>query len=136
MTAQDIVFKHEVKAPASASVLLAELNKITPGARSRLAPKGNIYPRASADRRFLRPLKPLYLCIRTGIVTTDAPRRRRITRAVNLRRLKEWKSMATMTALRPGSCGFPVSIQPRYDNFIGGEWVAPSSGKYFDNVTL
>jgi lipid-binding SYLF domain-containing protein len=30
VTAQDIVFKHEVKAPASASVLLAELNKITP----------------------------------------------------------------------------------------------------------
>lgn len=30
LTAQDIVFKHEVKAPASASVLLAELNKISP----------------------------------------------------------------------------------------------------------
>jgi len=43
--------------------------------------------------------------------------------------------MATMTALRPGSYGFPVSIRPRYDNFIGGEWVAPASGKYFDNVT-
>jgi aldehyde dehydrogenase len=43
--------------------------------------------------------------------------------------------MATMTALRPGSYGFPVSIRPRYDNFIGGEWVAPSSGQYFENVT-
>jgi lipid-binding SYLF domain-containing protein len=30
VTAQDIVFKHEVKAPASASTLLTELNKITP----------------------------------------------------------------------------------------------------------
>lgn len=30
LTAQDIVFKHEVKAPASARVLLAELNKISP----------------------------------------------------------------------------------------------------------
>lgn len=30
LTAKDIVFKHEVKAPASASVLLAELNKISP----------------------------------------------------------------------------------------------------------
>ena len=23
----------------------------------------------------------------------------------------------------------------RYDNFIGGQWVAPRSGKYFDNVS-
>lgn len=30
LTAQDIVFKHEVKAPASARTLLAELNKISP----------------------------------------------------------------------------------------------------------
>ncbi len=30
VSAQDIVFKHEVKAPASASMLLAELNKISP----------------------------------------------------------------------------------------------------------
>ncbi|WP_211256275.1 aldehyde dehydrogenase [Edaphobacter aggregans] len=43
--------------------------------------------------------------------------------------------MATMTALRPGAYGFPVSIKPRYDNFIGGEWVAPASGQYFENVT-
>ena len=43
--------------------------------------------------------------------------------------------MATMTALRPGAYGFPVSIRPRYDNFIGGEWVAPASGQYFENVT-
>jgi aldehyde dehydrogenase len=43
--------------------------------------------------------------------------------------------MATMTALRPGEYGFPVSIRPRYENFIGGEWVAPASGQYFENVT-
>lgn len=36
MTAQDIVFKHEVPSPPSASVLLAELNKISP---KRKAPK-------------------------------------------------------------------------------------------------
>src|SRR3974390_2036980 len=23
----------------------------------------------------------------------------------------------------------------RYDNFIGGQWVAPRAGKYFDNVS-
>jgi aldehyde dehydrogenase len=34
---------------------------------------------------------------------------------------------------------FVTTIQPpfaeRYDNFIGGKWVAPQSGKYFDNVS-
>jgi len=43
--------------------------------------------------------------------------------------------MATMTALRPGEYGYPVSIRPRYENFIGGEWVAPASAQYFENVT-
>src|ERR1700748_1395369 len=43
--------------------------------------------------------------------------------------------MATMTALQPGTYGFPVNIKKRYDNYIGGEWVAPLSGQYFENVT-
>src|ERR1700730_4035010 len=28
-----------------------------------------------------------------------------------------------------------VSIKQRYDNFIGGAWVAPVGGEYFDNFT-
>ena len=28
-----------------------------------------------------------------------------------------------------------VPFAERYDNFIGGKWVAPSSGKYFDNIS-
>jgi aldehyde dehydrogenase len=28
-----------------------------------------------------------------------------------------------------------VALRPRYDNFIGGEWVAPVDGKYFDNIS-
>jgi aldehyde dehydrogenase len=28
-----------------------------------------------------------------------------------------------------------VALRPRYDNFIGGDWVAPVDGKYFDNVS-
>jgi aldehyde dehydrogenase len=34
---------------------------------------------------------------------------------------------------------FVTTIKPpfaeRYDNFIGGQWVAPKSGKYFDNIS-
>ena len=28
-----------------------------------------------------------------------------------------------------------MSFQPRYDNYIGGEWVAPAQGRYFENPT-
>ncbi|ARQ67541.1 acetaldehyde dehydrogenase ExaC [Streptomyces marincola] len=33
----------------------------------------------------------------------------------------------------PGTEGSIVSYAARYDNFIGGEWVAPVEGRYFDN---
>lgn len=28
-----------------------------------------------------------------------------------------------------------IKIRPRYDNFIGGEWIAPAGGQYFTNLT-
>ena len=28
-----------------------------------------------------------------------------------------------------------IAIRPQYDNFIGGKWVAPVQGRYFDNVS-
>jgi aldehyde dehydrogenase len=43
--------------------------------------------------------------------------------------------MATVTALRPGTYGFPVNIRKQYQNYIGGEWTKPASGSYFENVT-
>ncbi len=36
---------------------------------------------------------------------------------------------------RPGSAGALMSYGTRYENFIGGEWVAPSAGRYFENST-
>ena len=35
----------------------------------------------------------------------------------------------------PGSPSSVVSVAARYDNFIGGEWVAPVKGQYFQNST-
>ncbi len=35
----------------------------------------------------------------------------------------------------PGSKDALYTFKNRYENFIGGEWVAPKEGKYFDNVT-
>ena len=35
----------------------------------------------------------------------------------------------------PGEPGSPVKLQDRYGNFIGGEWVAPTTGQYHENLT-
>ena len=36
---------------------------------------------------------------------------------------------------RPGAEGSLMSFEARYDNFIGGEWVAPAKRPYFENPT-
>ncbi|MET8870839.1 aldehyde dehydrogenase family protein, partial [Nocardia sp. NPDC004604] len=36
---------------------------------------------------------------------------------------------------RPGTPDAAMSFQARYDNWIGGEWVAPVKGQYFENPT-
>jgi len=43
--------------------------------------------------------------------------------------------MATATAMHPGKLSDRVSFRPRYGNYIGGKWVEPVSGQYFENVT-
>ncbi|GAB1537302.1 aldehyde dehydrogenase family protein [Geovibrio sp. ADMFC3] len=35
----------------------------------------------------------------------------------------------------PGNAGSIVSLKSRYDNFIGGEWVAPEKGQYMPNIS-
>ncbi|MGF6528681.1 aldehyde dehydrogenase [Variovorax sp. PvP013] len=40
-----------------------------------------------------------------------------------------------MDMLEPGKFGTEVPFRKRYDNFIGGQWVAPADGRYFENVT-
>jgi len=35
----------------------------------------------------------------------------------------------------PGTPGAKVSYKPRYDNFIGGKWVAPTKGEYFEVIS-
>src|ERR1700744_4706235 len=43
--------------------------------------------------------------------------------------------MATLTAVHPGKLSDQMSFRPRYGNYIGGKWVEPASGQYFENVT-
>ncbi|MEV3901964.1 aldehyde dehydrogenase [Mycobacterium sp. NPDC050551] len=39
------------------------------------------------------------------------------------------------TYARPGTADALMSFESRYANFIGGEWVAPAGGEYFENPT-
>ncbi len=41
----------------------------------------------------------------------------------------------TVTYAAPGQIGSPVELKARYDNFIGGEWVAPVEGRYAENLS-
>ena len=43
------------------------------------------------------------------------------------------EKVATFSA--PGELDSPVELKERYDNFIGGQWVAPVQGEYSENVT-
>jgi aldehyde dehydrogenase len=36
---------------------------------------------------------------------------------------------------QPGQDGSKVSFKPRYENWIGGEWVPPIKGQYFENIS-
>lgn len=38
-----------------------------------------------------------------------------------------------MIYAQPGTAGALVNFKEKYANFIGGKWVAPVNGKYFDN---
>ena len=35
----------------------------------------------------------------------------------------------------PGSKDALFTFKNRYENFIGGEWVAPREGRYFENIS-
>jgi aldehyde dehydrogenase len=35
----------------------------------------------------------------------------------------------------PGAAGSLMSFESRYENFIGGQWVKPTGGEYFENVS-
>ena len=36
---------------------------------------------------------------------------------------------------RPGTPGALMAFQSRYDNFIGGQWIQPVEGQYFEAIS-
>ncbi len=44
-------------------------------------------------------------------------------------------AIASSTYAPPGQPGSPVELKDRYENFIGGDWVAPTTREYSENLT-
>ena len=44
-------------------------------------------------------------------------------------------TIESTTFAAPGEAGSPVDLKERYENFIGGEWVRPTTGEYRENPT-
>ena len=40
-----------------------------------------------------------------------------------------------MIYANPGQDGALVTVKAQYGNFIGGKWLAPVKGQYFDNIS-
>lgn len=40
-----------------------------------------------------------------------------------------------MIYAQPGQPGSLITFKKRYENFIGGEWVPPIDGEYFENIS-
>lgn len=40
-----------------------------------------------------------------------------------------------MSSIEPGKYGHKIEFKNRYANYIGGKWVEPAAGAYFENVT-
>ena len=45
------------------------------------------------------------------------------------------EAMKSQVYSNPNTDGAKVNFKERYDNYIGGQWVPPANGDYFDNVT-
>ena len=43
------------------------------------------------------------------------------------------RKIAMTVYAQPGQAGAVMDYKPRYDHWIGGQYVAPSSGQYFEN---
>ncbi|TDL42398.1 aldehyde dehydrogenase family protein [Kocuria rosea] len=46
----------------------------------------------------------------------------------------ETQSLTTVYA-QPGTAGSKVTFKPRYEHWIGGQWVPPVQGRYFENIS-
>jgi hypothetical protein len=63
----------------------------------------------------------------TGLETDHCPQGKRFHPIHN--------QETSMLYAAPGAAGAKIAYKPQYNNFIGGKWVAPVKGQYFDVVT-
>src|SRR5262249_51260391 len=74
--------------------------------------------------------EPISALCQGGPHTDGTSRRRSTVSRVTPRTTKE--SLMTVFA-RPGASGSLMAYDSRYGNFVGGDWVPPVGGEYFEN---
>src|SRR4051794_41935302 len=84
----------------------------------------------------MTPMRPLHAAL-TGChgarnVAVASARR---PRCGGLHSARQPPMETAMDMLEPGRFGFAVNFKKRYGNYIGGQWVPPVKGEYFENVT-
>ena len=58
-----------------------------------------------------------------------------MTDVLDIEQTEEAKGPQSSVFVAPGLPGSVVTLKPRYQNFIGGQWVAPVRGEYMANVS-
>jgi aldehyde dehydrogenase len=58
-----------------------------------------------------------------------------MTDVLDIEQTEEAKGPQSSVFVAPGLPGSVVTLKPRYENFIGGQWVAPVRGEYMANVS-
>jgi len=58
-----------------------------------------------------------------------------MTDVLDIELTEEAKGPQSSVFVAPGLPGSVVTLKPRYENFIGGQWVAPVRGEYMANVS-
>lgn len=51
------------------------------------------------------------------------------------KRVQKYKGGIWMIYAQPGQPGSLITFKKRYENFIGGKWVPPVDGEYFENIS-
>ncbi len=74
----------------------------------------------------------MYLDVRDGVGTVPDNDESTASAA---QRFSQQSQETFMDMLEPGKFGTAVAFKKRYGNYIGGEWVAPAGGQYFENIS-
>jgi hypothetical protein len=102
-------------------VALQTLNpESSPGDPPKREPPSRLFHMHSSPAPGWRARRPMMKCLDLSF---------------HVKELRSCPRSSPTTYEAPGESGSPVELKERYENFIGGQWIAPTTGEYRDNLT-